>query len=221
MDPSTPRMMRRPTSLPIARAALLAAASIGDSRVRPFGAALPLPPGKPIFSRMPPSPPGDGAALPGGLRARALGELLVGRLAIDGFLVVARDQRLFHRGAALVRRDGADARAGRDDEGALHRRGCALLVEEGHQRLAHRKLGDGFLHVHLRVLAKRRGGGLHGLLVARREGAQRVLHSVAELAQHRVGHVERVLRDEVDAHALGAHQAHHLLDALESSLAHR
>jgi len=35
-----------------------------DSRVRPFGAALPLPPGKPIFSRMPPSPPGDGAALP-------------------------------------------------------------------------------------------------------------------------------------------------------------
>ena len=32
-------MIRRPTSLPIARAALLAAASIGLSRVRPFAGA--------------------------------------------------------------------------------------------------------------------------------------------------------------------------------------
>ena len=49
----------------------------------------------------------------------------------------------------------------------------------------------------------------------RGEGAQRVLHAVAELAQHRVRYVERVLRHEVDAHALGSHQAHHQLDALD------
>jgi hypothetical protein len=62
------------------------------------------------------------------------------------------------------------------------------------------------------------GRGLHGLLVARREGAQRVLHAVAQLRQHAVGHVERVLRDEVHAHALGAHQPHHQLDALDQHL---
>ena len=62
------------------------------------------------------------------------------------------------------------------------------------------------------------GRGLHRLLVARREGAQRVLHAVAELRQHLVGHVERVLRDEIDADALGADQPHHLLDLLQQRL---
>ncbi|MNV23208.1 hypothetical protein D3C71_1142140 [compost metagenome] len=42
-----------------------------------------------------------------------------------------------------------------------------------------------------------------------------MLHPVAQLGQHAVGDVERVLRDEVHAHALGAHQAHHQLDALD------
>ena len=37
------------------------------------------------------------------------------------------------------------------------------------------------------------GRRLHAFLVARREGAQRVLDAVAELAQHVVGNVERVL----------------------------
>ncbi|EWS53394.1 hypothetical protein X551_03818 [Methylibium sp. T29] len=45
-----------------------------------------------------------------------------------------------------------------------------------------------------------------------------MLHAVAELAEHAVGHVERVLRHEIDAHALGAHQPHHQLDALDQSL---
>ena len=63
--------------------------------------------------------------------------------------------------------------------------------------------------------------GLDRLLVARREGAQRVLHAVAELAEHRVGNVERILRDEVDADALGADQPHDLLDLLEQRLAAR
>jgi hypothetical protein len=53
-------------------------------------------------------------------------------------------------------------------------------------------------------------GGLHRLLIARGEGAQRMLHAVAELAQHAVGDIERVLRDEVDADTLGADQAYHL-----------
>ena len=58
-------------------------------------------------------------------------------------------------------------------------------------------------------------GRLHRLLVARRERAQRVLHAVAELAEHLVGDVERILRDEEHADALAADQPHDLLDLLE------
>jgi hypothetical protein len=94
---------------------------------------------------------------------------------------------------------------------------AALLVEEGDQRLADAEFGDRRLDgVEGRVGAHGVGGArLHRLLVARREGAQRVLHAVAELAEHRVGHVERVLGDEIHADALGADQAHHLLDLLQ------
>jgi hypothetical protein len=42
-----------------------------------------------------------------------------------------------------------------------------------------------------------------------------MLHAVAQLAQHGVGHVQLVLRHEVRTHTLGAHQAHHRLDALD------
>ena len=45
-----------------------------------------------------------------------------------------------------------------------------------------------------------------------------MLHAVAELAEHLVRDVERVLGDEVDADALGADQPHHLLDLLQQRL---
>jgi hypothetical protein len=45
-----------------------------------------------------------------------------------------------------------------------------------------------------------------------------MLDTVAELAQHGIGHVGRVLRHEIHAHALRADQAHHLLDLVEQGL---
>ena len=45
-----------------------------------------------------------------------------------------------------------------------------------------------------------------------------MLHAVAELARDRIGHVERVLRHEIDADALRADQPHHLLDLLQQRL---
>ena len=45
-----------------------------------------------------------------------------------------------------------------------------------------------------------------------------MLDAVAELGQHGVGHVERVLGHEEDADALAAHQPHDQLDALEQHL---
>ena len=94
----------------------------------------------------------------------------------------------------------------------------ALFVEQGHQRLADAKLGDDLLGLQLRVRPQRLGGGLHRLLVLGREGAQRVLHAVAELAEHRLGNVERILRHEIHADAFRADQAHHLLDLVEQRL---
>ena len=45
-----------------------------------------------------------------------------------------------------------------------------------------------------------------------------MLDPVAQLAQDRVGDVGRVLGDEIDPDALGADQAHHLLDLLQQGL---
>ena len=45
-----------------------------------------------------------------------------------------------------------------------------------------------------------------------------MLHAVAELRQHCLRHVQRVLRDEEDTDPLGTDQANHLLDAGEQRL---
>ena len=85
-------------------------------------------------------------------------------------------------------------------------------MEHGDQRLADRELGDRLGGGEGRVLAEGLGRRLHRLLLARREGAQGVLDAVAELGGDLVGHVERVLGDEVHTDALGADQADDLLD---------
>src|SRR6185436_20783350 len=41
---------------------------------------------------------------------------------------------------------------------------------------------------------------------------QRVLYAIAQLAEHRVWHIERVLRYEIDAHTFGPDEPDHLLD---------
>ena len=90
--------------------------------------------------------------------------------------------------------------------------GRPFVVEQRDERFAYAHVGDRGLDVEAWIGAQRRRRSAHGFLVARREGAQRVLHAIAQLAEHRFGNVERVLGDEIHAHALGADQAHHLLD---------
>ena len=63
---------------------------------------------------------------------------------------------------------------------------------------------------------------LDRLLVARGEGAERMLDAIAKLAEHDIRHVDRVLGDEIDADALAADQPHHLFDGAQAALwAHR
>ena len=65
-----------------------------------------------------------------------------------------------------------------------------------------------------RIGAESLGRRVDRLLLLGREGAQRVLDPVAELAAYLVRHVDRILSYEIDADALGADQPHHLLDRL-------
>src|SRR3546814_19088602 len=58
----------------------------------------------------------------------------------------------------------------------------------------------------------------HRLLVAWREGPERMLDAIAKLGQHGVWHVERVLRDEINADALGTDQSHHALHRFDECL---
>ena len=67
------------------------------------------------------------------------------------------------------------------------------------------------LDIDVFVLAKRLRRRFHGLLISRRERAQSMLHAVAQLAQHHIGNIEGILRNEVNADALGTDQANHLL----------
>ena len=114
---------------------------------------------------------------------------------------------------ALGRGDRADARRRWDDPATLDRIGAAFFVEEGDECFARRELGDRLFGVDFRIRAEGGRCGFHGLRVARRVRAQRVLNAIAKLAEHDVGHVKRILRDEIHADALGAHKTHHLLDA--------
>jgi Lipid A 3-O-deacylase (PagL) len=76
------------------------------------------------------------------------------------------------------------------DERAFEHDGHAARIGQRHQRHAHREFRDRRGDSNRHVGAKRPGRRPHRLLIARREGAQRVLHAVRMLSQHRVGYVE-------------------------------
>ena len=142
----------------------------------------------------------------------------IGGFTVNSLLVDAGHRRGSQQGLALFGRGRTDAGGRRGDPDALDDAGRALGIQERDQGFAHSQLGDGFCGIKRGVGAHGLGRGAHGLLVARGEGAQRVLHAVAQLAQHALGHIQRILGDEVDAHALGADQAHHLLDLVQQRL---
>jgi len=147
-----------------------------------------------------------------------LAQQLVGAFTVQHLLIDPGHQRLLHQRLALRRRDRAELAARWQHVGARGLVRPALGVEQAHQRLAQRQFGDGSLDVEPGLGAHGLRRGAHRFLVARGESAQRVLDAVAQLAQHRIGDVERVLRDEIHPHALGAHQPHHQLDALDQHL---
>ena len=118
----------------------------------------------------------------------------------------------------MLGRDGPQLARRWQHEGAFGHGRAAFVVQKAHQRLAHGQFGDGRFNVQPRLLAHGLRRGFDGLLVTWGEGAQCVLHAVAQLGQHAVGNVQRVLGDEVHAHTFGAHQPYYQLNALNQCL---
>ena len=150
-------------------------------------------------------------------RSAAL-KYFVSRFAIDGFFVDTGYQRIGDQAFALLIGDRPNLRHRRHHKRALDNRRAAFFIEEGNQGLADPEFGNRGRGIELWVRAHRVRRCFDGFLVARRERAQGVLNTVAQLRQHRVGYVKRVLRDEVHPHAFAADQAHHLLDFFQQRL---
>ena len=107
---------------------------------------------------------------------------------------------------------------GRQNTGLLHHGGHALGVQHGHQRLTGADGLQRLLGVKGGICPEGPGGGPEILLVVGRIGPQAVLHPVADLAEHHIGQVGGLLRDEPHRHAFGADQTHHLLHLLQQGL---
>ena len=148
----------------------------------------------------------------------ALLQQLVGGFGVDRGVVFALHWASVHDRLAFLRRDRPDPRRWRPYHDALDHRRRAVAFQERHQRLALAQLHDDLGRVELRIRPERLCGGRNRLLVTRREGAERMLHAVAELREHLVRHVDRILGHEIDADPFGADQPHHLFDLVHQRL---
>ena len=111
------------------------------------------------------SPTGRGAGLQTSLQD------FVGRLGIDGLVVLALQRTpVDHRGA-FFRAYRPDPGRRRTHQDAIDHRGGAVALEERHQRLALAELGNDLGGVQLRIGPEGIGRGRDSLLIARREGA--------------------------------------------------
>src|SRR5262245_28329018 len=122
-----------------------------------------------------------------------LAQDLVGGLPIHRLVVLGADRAPPAHGRPLLGGDGAHPAAWRADDGLLHRHRHTLVLKRRDQRLADPEPADDRGDVELRVGHEGLGSRAHRPLVARGEGAERVLDAVAELAQDLVRHVVRKL----------------------------
>ncbi len=150
-------------------------------------------------------------------RVHAGGEDLAGRFAVDRRSVLRQQRGCRHRGVDRGVGRRRHEPLGRAQAGPGDRRRRALLAHDRDDRLAGAELLQDALEVVAR-LRVRADGRPERLRIVGREGAQRVLDARAELGEHVGGNVLRGLRDEEDADALRADQAHGLHDRREEVL---
>lgn len=115
-------------------------------------------------------------------------------------------------------RGGAHGTAARQDACLFHDGGHALLVQHGHQSLAHPKGLQGLLRIEGRIYPKGPGSSPEGFLVVGRVGPECMLDPVADLDQDAVWNVAGILGDKPHADTLGADEPHHLLHLFQQHL---
>ncbi len=125
-----------------------------------------------------------------------------GTLTVDGCVILAENAALFDDIQTLTLCDGSDLRQREQNFCALHDTRGTLLVEEAHESLTRLEVHDGLVGLELGIGSEGLSCCLHGLLVFRRVGSQRVLHTVAELSEDILRDIGRTLGDEVDTHTL-------------------
>ncbi len=156
-----------------------------------------------------------------GCRSRAGNTLLkhfIGGFRVDRGVVFSLDRARRHDGFPLVRGDRPDPGGRRANHHTLDHGRRAIALQERHQRLAFPKFSDDLGRIKRGIGPERVGSCLNGLLIAWREGTQGVLNTVAKLGKNLVGHVDRILRDEIHADTFGTDQADHLLDLVHQRL---
>src|SRR6185437_9159466 len=148
----------------------------------------------------------------------ALLQHLISGFGIDRGVVFALHRAHVHDRLAFLRRDRSDPRRRRPYHDALdHRRGTVTL-QERNQCFALAQFHDDLGGVELRIGPERLRRRRDSFLVTRGESPQGMLYAVAQLAEHLVRDVDRILRHEIDANAFRADQPHDLLDFIHQRL---
>ena len=89
---------------------------------------------------------------------------------------------------------------------------AGYLLIGGKLPFADRELGNHAFHIEFRIRPKSLGCGANRFLILGSEGAERVLHPVAQLSQHDLGHVERILGHKIYSDTFGPNQPDDLLN---------
>ena len=145
---------------------------------------------------------------PGGCRPRP--QPFIGAVAVDHRAIFR-----LHRGCrddlrAQRRIKRPQLAFGRPHQRAFrHARNALVFQERGH-RLSRPHIPDRLVDLEpgVRAISFCRLGQI--FLILGGKGAQGVLHPVAQLAQNNLGHIRRILRDEIDPDPFGPDQPRHL-----------
>ena len=195
-----------------------------DRRCQRADQALPRPPARSSSPARPPARAGcsRGRRRPGtgagawvlAIRAASISRALSRSTACPYSASIVR---LADVGLQLFGRERRHARGRRNEPRRHHRGRRAPRIEHGHHRLADAERGEGLFQIVEVGLGEGADGGAERGVVVRRMRPQRVLHPVAQLREHVVGHVLGRLGHEVHPDALGADEPHHLLHLVRNS----
>jgi len=113
---------------------------------------------------------------------------------------------------SLIWRDRTDLTTGRHNFCALDNLWTTVFVQHRDERFANRKLGKPLPRLSGSDFAGGFRSGFHRFLITRGKRAQCMLHAIPQLPSTTSGYRADFGPHEINAHAFGANQSHHLLN---------